>query len=48
MEPVGKTFDIGYNIISAERKMKYGTEAVGIIVFILYFLQEHVKEFFDV
>ena len=41
--PVGKAFDIGYNIILAERKKNYGTEAVGIIVDFLFLSKETVR-----
>lgn len=41
--PVGKAFEIGYNIISAQRGKKYGTEAVGIIVDFLFLSKETVR-----
>lgn len=41
--PVGKAFDIGYNIVVAERKKNYGTEAVGIIVDFLFLSKETVR-----
>jgi len=41
--PVGKAFGIGYNIILAERKKNYGTEAVGIIVDFLFLSKETVR-----
>jgi RimJ/RimL family protein N-acetyltransferase len=41
--PVGKAFDIGYNIVSSERRKKYGTEAVGIIVDLLFLSKETVR-----
>ena len=41
--PIGKAFDIGYNIISAERRKEYCTEAVGIIVDYLFLSKETVR-----
>ncbi len=41
--PVGKAFDIGYNIVSSERRKEYGTEAVGIIVDLLFLSKETVR-----
>ena len=38
--PIGDAFDIGYNIISGERRKEYGTEAVGIIVGYLFLSKE--------
>jgi RimJ/RimL family protein N-acetyltransferase len=41
--PAGKAFDIGYNIIPSERRKKYGTEAVGIIVDFLFLSKDTVR-----
>lgn len=41
--PVGKAFDIGYNIILTERKKNYGTEAVGIIIDFLFLSKETIR-----
>ena len=41
--PVGKAFEISYNIIVTERKKNYGTEAVGIIVDFLFLSKETVR-----
>ena len=41
--PVGKAFDIGYNIVSSERRKEYGSEAVGIIVDLLFLSKETVR-----
>ena len=41
--PVGKAFDIGYNIVSNERRKEYGSEAVGIIVDLLFLSKETVR-----
>jgi RimJ/RimL family protein N-acetyltransferase len=47
--PVGKAFEIGYDVISAERGRRYGTEAVGIIVDFLFLSKEtmHVQAHAD-
>jgi RimJ/RimL family protein N-acetyltransferase len=40
---IGKAFDIGYNIVVAERKKNLGTEAVGIIVDFLFLSKETIR-----